>query len=174
MTASSLSAWSNFYVMAATSAASLTGLMFVVITLVTRSERRPTAGIATFTTPTVVHFGAALFVSLVLGAPWTLIVCPAFLVAALGLGGVLYILLVSRRALRLQGVYEPDAEDLAFYRYVPYVAYALLAASGIALAAWPHPSLYGIAAGVVLLIFIGIHNAWDIVTYITIGEGAQD
>ncbi|MGH7728579.1 MAG: hypothetical protein ACREM2_07310 [Vulcanimicrobiaceae bacterium] len=63
--------WSSFYAMTGSSAAALTGLMFVVITLVTGEDRsRPSLeGISIFSTPTVLHFGSALLVSAVLNVP---------------------------------------------------------------------------------------------------------
>jgi hypothetical protein len=68
-----LTAWSNFYVIIGSSAAGLTGLMFVVITLVAgqERERRSPDGIAAFGTPTVAHFGVALLGSAILSAPWS-------------------------------------------------------------------------------------------------------
>ncbi len=59
-------AWSNFYIITGSSAAALTGLMFVVISLATgsrfvRQAGDSNAGFATFSTPTVVHFCAAFF-----------------------------------------------------------------------------------------------------------------
>jgi hypothetical protein len=48
---------------------------------------------------------------------------------------------------------------------LPLAAYATLA--GSACAARPHarPALFLVAAAALLLLFIGIHNAWDAVTY---------
>ncbi|HLY31201.1 MAG TPA: hypothetical protein VKQ36_09230, partial [Ktedonobacterales bacterium] len=67
----SLSAWDNFYVIIGSGAAALTGLMFVVVTLISGVRlRRSNEGIATFSTPTVVHFCVALFVAAALTAPW--------------------------------------------------------------------------------------------------------
>jgi len=43
-----------------------------------------------------------------------------------------------------------------------------LAYGAIALAAVPVQALFILAGGVMLLIFIGIRNAWDSVTYIAI------
>src|SRR5438093_9536100 len=90
-TASSLlAAWSTFYFMTASSAAALTGLMFVVISLVTGQERTEATqdGIATFTTPTVMHFAAALLVSGILIMPWRSLVQAGIVVAVLGPYGV--------------------------------------------------------------------------------------
>jgi hypothetical protein len=164
-----LTAWSNFYVMTGSAAAGLTGLMFVVITLVTRAERAEDthAGISAFSTPTVMHFAAALLISAVLIAPWRSLVHPGVVVALIGLYGVVYILRVMHRTRRLT-LYTADLEDWTWYTILPFVAYGAISAGAIALAAAPVQALFILAGGVVLLIFISIRNAWDIVTYIAI------
>lgn len=174
-TASSfLPPWSNFYVMTGSSAAALTGLMFVVITLVNRVERsqRNQDGIATFSTPTVMHFCAALFVSAVLNAPWRSLIQAAVLIGLAGLYGVVYILRVMHRTKSLTA-YVPDLEDWTFYTMLPFIAYGAIFAGAIALPAVPVQALFALAGAVVLLIFTGIRNAWDIVTYIAIGGPNQ-
>src|SRR5258708_15036701 len=68
-----LATWQNFYVIVGTAAATLTGLMFVVITLIVQLRVQvssPRSGIAVFSTPNVFHFGAALLVAAILSAPW--------------------------------------------------------------------------------------------------------
>ena len=164
-----LTAWSSFYVMTGSSAAALTGLMFVMITLLTRMERPEDthAGISTFSTPTVMHFAAVLLVSAVLLAPWHSPIHAGVVVALIGLYGVAYILRVMHRARRLT-FYTADLEDWAWYTIMPFVAYAAISAAAIALAAVPVQALFILAGGVVLLIFAGIRNAWDVVTYIAI------
>src|ERR1700674_4447016 len=102
-TSSVLTAWSNFYVIAGSSAAALTGLMFVVITLVVgleRSKRTPD-GIATFSTPTVVHFCVALVISAILSAPWHSLAQVGTALGLTGLYGIVYVLRVFRRTRRL-------------------------------------------------------------------------
>ena len=161
-----LTPWSNFYFMTGSSAATLTGLMFVVITLVSRQQRSNAQdGISTFTTPTVVHFCAALFVSAVVIAPWRSLLSPAALLGLAGLYGVVHVLSVMLRARRLSA-YRPDLEDWISHAILPMVAYGAIAAGAIALPTAPVQGLFAVAAGVVFLIFIGIHNAWDVVTYI--------
>jgi hypothetical protein len=167
-----LSAWSNFYVMTGSSAAALTGLMFVVISLVTGRGRSDGSqdGIATFSTPTVMHFAAALLVSAVLIAPWRSLVPAGVVVALMGLYGVATILRVMYRARQLT-VYTADLEDWTWYTILPLVAYGAVSAGAIALATVPAQALFILAGGIVLLIFIGIRNAWDVVTYLAIGQG---
>jgi hypothetical protein len=170
-TASSvLTPWSSFYIMTGSAAASLTGLMFVVITLVTGTERlqKNPDGISTFSTPTVAHFGSALLVSAILSVPWRSLVHPATLLGLIGLFGVVYVLRLMYRTRRLT-MYSADLEDWAWYTILPLLAYGAILAGAIVLPANPVVALFVLAAGVVLLIFIGIRNAWDIVTFIAIG-----
>jgi hypothetical protein len=164
-----LTAWSNFYVMTGSSAAALTGLMFVVITLVAGLERAQPSheGMATFSSPTVLHFGAALLVSAILCAPWHSLLGVAMVVGFAGLYGVLYLLRVTIRARRLT-LYTPDLEDWIWYTIAPFVAYGTILASAIALPAFPVAAPFALAGSVLLLIFIGIRNAWDIVTYLAV------
>ena len=80
-----LSAWDSFYVMMGSSAAALTGLVFVVVTLVRDEDRRGSRdGLETFTTPTVFHFCGALFVAALMSAPFRSLVPIAIV---LGLAG---------------------------------------------------------------------------------------
>jgi hypothetical protein len=51
---------------------------------------------------------------------------------------------------------------------LPLVAYSALSVSGILLPRDPGPWLFVVAASTLLLLFVGIHNAWDSVTYIAL------
>jgi len=123
----------------------------------------PQAGDA-FGTPTVVHFGVVLLLSAVVSAPWPGIAAVAVLWGLVGLGGVAYVALVARR-LRSQTAYRPVLEDWLFHVLLPLAAYALLAASACAAYSYPRPALFVVGAAALLLLFIGIHNAWDTVSY---------
>jgi len=167
-----LAAWSSFYIMTGSSAAALTGLMFVVITLVSGEERRPrnTDGIATFSTPTVMHFSAVLLISAALVAPWPAFIGPAVVIGLAGFAGLVYLTRVVFRSRRIT-TYTPDLEDQVWYTGMPFVAYGVILGGAVALPEIPAGALFVLAGGVVLLIFIGIRNAWDIVTYLVIGGG---
>jgi hypothetical protein len=122
---------------------------------------------ATFNTPNVVHFCAALLVAAVLSAPWQALWTAGLLLGLLGLGGVSYVIIVLRRA-RRQTDYQPVLEDWLFHTVLPLVSYTALVVAAMLLPVHPAPALFVIAAGTMLLLFIGIHNAWDNVTYIAI------
>jgi len=167
--ASALGAWRDFYVIAGTAAAALTGLTFVALTLVAGARRTAgsSGGIGAFSTPTVVHFGAALLVAALLSAPWRALWHVSLLLGLAGLGGLAYGVIVARRARRLVS-YRPVMDDWLWHAALPLVAYTSLVVAAIVLPRQPVPALFGIGAVTVLLVFIGIHNAWDVVTYIAV------
>src|SRR5579859_3433651 len=169
-----LSTWQNFYVIIGSAAATLTGLLFVVATLIAGVRERvskPDEAFATFNTPNVVHFCAVLLVAAILSAPWQALWNAGLLLGLLGLGGATYIVIVLRRVLRRthrQTGYQPVLEDWLWHTVFPLVSYTALVVAAIVLPGHPAPALFVIAAGTVLLLFIGIHNAWDNVIYIAI------
>jgi hypothetical protein len=165
---SPLSAWESFYVIIGSSAAALTGLQFVVIALVAEANTRSsTDEIDAFATPTIVHFGAVLLLSAILSAPWHALATPGYLLGATALAGLGYTGLIIRRARRQTG-YRTVLEDWLFHAIFPLLAYATLLVAGIALARGSLAALFIIGASALLLLFIGIHNAWDTVTYIAV------
>jgi hypothetical protein len=162
---SPLAAWENFYVIIGSSAAALTGLQFVVIVLGAEANTLAGGTVAAFGTPTVVHFCAVLLVSALLSAPWTGLDGAGFCLVAAGLAGMLYVIQVTRRA-RRQTSYRPVLEDWVWHAILPLVGYLALLSSAIWLPRYPAPSLFGVGGTAMLLLFIGIHNAWDSVIYI--------
>jgi hypothetical protein len=160
-----LGEWESFYIIVGSSAAALTGLQFVVITLI--GEQRGTASngaIGAFATPTIVHFCAALFFSVVMSAPWPRLSEPAFVIAASGVVGLIYTATVSWRATR-QTAYRMVAEDWIWHVTLPVVVYATLLVAGVLLSRYTVVALFATASASLLLVYIGIHNAWDTSTY---------
>lgn len=179
-----MNGWENFYVIVGSSAGALIGLQFVVITLVAAMpivEGQQQAGSA-FATPTVVHFAAALLLSAIATAPWHELAGAADIWIFLGLIGIVYEVIVARR-MKTQSAYTPVLEDWVFHVLLPLAAYAMLAVSAgiLRLAASAYvrsssalseilrsslsPGMFAVGAASLLLLFIGIHNAWDTVTY---------
>jgi hypothetical protein len=166
--------WQNFYVVIATASASLTGLMFVTITLVAGIQQRATSdAVGAFSSPSVVHFCLALFVAAMLLAPWPTLWIAGLVLGLVGLGGVGYVLVVFRRMTR-QSHYKPVLEDWLCHVVFPLVAYIALVCAGIILPGNPTDAMFDVAAVTLLLLFVGIHNAWDIVLYIAIEMNQSD
>src|SRR2546423_15201355 len=171
----SLSLWENFYVIVGSSAGALTGLQFVVMALILDSPTQ--AGeheVNTFATPTIVHFCIVLFISAVLSAPWPKWTSVATIVWVSGALGIVYTMIVIRRSRRTT-LYKPVLEDWIWHTVLPLVAYSVMVVSAGVIVISSMNGLFGIAASVLLLLFTGIHNAWDSATYIalTVKRGPQ-
>ena len=161
-----LSRWADFYVIVGSSAGALIGLQFVVMTLVANMpiERAAAQAGNSFMTPTVVHFGAVLLLSAAASAPWEGIAAVTVLWGLVGLGGLVYAVVVAWRV-RSQIIYETVFEDQLFHVLLPIAAYATLVVSTWAAYSHPRRALFLVGGAVLLLLFVGIHNAWDTVTY---------
>jgi hypothetical protein len=166
---SPLIAWESFYVIVGSSGAALTGLQFVVIALIAESRTRSTLQqIDAFGTPTIVHFCAVLLVSAILSAPWPTLSSIGAVLGVCGATGVVYGVVVVIRARRQTG-YRPVFEDWLWHTVLPLVAYTLLLVAAVMLRSYPRRVLFVVGATTLLLLFIGIHNAWDTVTFIAVG-----
>lgn len=166
--------WDSFYIIVGPAAGALIGLQFVVMTLI---ADRPTpvameAGRA-FATPTVVHFGAVLLVSALVRVPWPDPVLATRTCGAIGLLGLAYVALLVRRMLQQQS-YKMDAEDGTFHVVLPLLSYGLLAGSAWLDQAHLDWALFGVGGAALLLLFAGIHNAWDAVAYQVYVVSAKD
>jgi hypothetical protein len=163
-----LGQWSDFYVIVGSSAGALTGLQFVVMALIAEGELGASMlEIRAFGTPTIVHFCVSLLICAIASAPWHELSGPAICLAVCGAAGVIYIFRVIRHT-RKQAGYAPDTEDWFWYVAFPLAGYASLFVAGTLLRSHPHTVLFVVSGIALGLLFIGIHNAWDTVTYITL------
>lgn len=163
---SPLAGWENFYVIVGSSAGALIGLQFVVVTLIADMPMGPNAAEAgeAFATPTIVHFGVVVLLAALLNAPWQTVSIAAVAWGLVGVGGFIYALVVWRR-MRVQTAYRPETEDWVFYALLPLMAYATLSVSAVAARLHTSEALFAVGVAALTLLFIGIHNAWDSVTY---------
>ena len=168
-----LTDWQSFYVLVGSSAGALTGLTFVVVTV--SAERRDEIGSASarlrglrvFITPTAVHFGMALWVSALMCIPGQKVVALLLLLAATGLAGLVYCATLVRGMLGSLPGYKPFLSDWIWNATLPVAAYLAVAAAGLMLPQLEAAALYVVSAAALLLLFIGIHNAWDVVVWMT-------
>src|SRR5262249_50748999 len=98
----------------------------------------------------------------------------AHLVGLMGVVGVLYVAIVWRRMGRQHG-YKPVLEDWVFHLMGPMLVYVLLFVGAAGMAHDPEWALFLVGTMALLQLCIGIHNAWDTITYIVAqrrgGEG---
>src|SRR5437867_4264747 len=136
---SALSPWETFFFLVGSAGAGLTGLQFVVVTLVAQSELRTgPRELAAFGTPTIVHFCAVLLVAAILSAPWPGLWGPATAVGICGIIGIAYAVIVTVRARRTTN-YKPVLEDWIWHAVLPLIAYGVLAAAAVALPRYDTP-----------------------------------
>lgn len=171
-----LKGWADFYVIVGSSAGALIGLQFVVIMLIAaKPTLRGEAKVGgAFATPSVVHFGVVLLLSAIASAPWKGIAMVAALWGLLGLFGIVYVLIVARR-MRQQTFYRPVFEDWLFHVLLPLMAYSILAISAYEAFSCALLALFLVGGTALVLLFVGIHNAWDAVMYhVFVGSGPRE
>jgi len=163
--------WSNYYYLIGSAAAGLIGLLFVVMTLTAGVDRsRARRAQALYMTPTIVHFGAVFTMSAVTMAPGLGLKGAAVvfgLVALLGLACAGRALIGFRRPRTGE---PPHWSDFWLYAALPTALYfgLVVASAGVwAQEAWATLALAGL---LLLLLLLGIRNAWDLVTSIAPGR----
>jgi hypothetical protein len=170
MNGSLLAGWENFYVIMGSSAAGLTGITFVVIALIRDVARVRPTGLRAFVTPTIVHFAGVLALAAYLSMPRHSVMSLSVGFGVAGLAGLIYGCVIAAN-MRLQGSkYVPVHEDWMWNVVLPTLVYGALLV--MALLVWRKPvqTLYGVAAASLLLLFIGIRNAWDIAVWMTMNQ----
>ncbi|HKR07617.1 MAG TPA: hypothetical protein VJS39_00390 [Gemmatimonadaceae bacterium] len=169
-----LSKWESFYVIVGSSAGALTGLLFVVIAIV--ADRPGTGGhqeIGAFATPNVVHLMAVLFIGAIISAPWEDLSHTAWVIGLFGFTGIVYTAVVTKRASSSRR-YQPVLEDWIFHVVMPFIAYLLMLGAAVTVTRFDTPALFAIGTASLLLLVVGVHNAWDTVTYIALDMPRQE
>jgi hypothetical protein len=158
--------WHDFYVLVGTASATLVGLMFVAASIGSSvfSEKHR-AALQAFISPTVVNFAAVLFICIGVMIPSQTWLSLGLLLAAGGVAGLIYagrvwVQMFVRRS------FQVDMIDRMFYAAVPLLGYLLVLAAGILLLLRMRWSAEVTAAALVVLMYAGIRNAWDMTTWI--------
>lgn len=163
--------WDNYFFMLGSGAASLIGLLFIVVTLTQGFERsQALRGASIYMTPSAVHFAVVLSISAVAIAPdlGTSMTATIFGVGALvGLANAIWTC-VGIRTLRSSGN-PPHWTDFWWYGAAPAVVYVGLVGASAALGAGAGWAVKATAALLLILLLVGIRNAWDLVTWMAPG-----
>ena len=162
-----LEGWDNFYVVLGSAAAGLLGLTFVVIALISEARRATSAGTSGYITPTVVHFGTVLGLSCFLSMPHQNVTSLSIGFGLVAVGLLIYTGVITANMRRFAKNYAPVLEDWIWHVLLPGIVYCTLLAMAFLLWRQPRQSMYGIASALTLLLFVGIHNSWDVAVSIT-------
>jgi len=164
---SPLEGWDNFYVILGSAAAALLGLTFVVIALISERRANP-AGLSGYITPTVVHFGTVLGLSCFASVPHQNVIGLSIGFGSTAMGLLIYTGVIASNMRRFARNYVPVLEDWIWHVILPAVVYCVLLAMALLLWREPRESMYGIASALLLLLFVGIHNSWDVAVSVTV------
>jgi hypothetical protein len=169
-----LDRWDNFYVIVGSSAAGLTGLTFVVIALASDAKVVRLSGLRTFITPIVLHFGTALWISALLCIPGHTPLSLSACMIVTGATLTAYGATTTYRMVRGRREYRPALTDWIWNATLPSLCYLALLIAGVWALRQPAAALYVIGAGALTLLFVGIHNAWDLAVWITVERPAVE
>jgi hypothetical protein len=169
-----IAGWESFYVIIGSSAAALTGLMFVVITLGAEKRRLTNeAGLRAFASPTIVHFCAVVLIAALLTMPRhtieSLRLC-LFAVAAGGLACVVWAVMQTRKVT----TYQPVLSDWIWHTVLPSTAYTGILVAAILLPRAAEGALDVVGGAALGLLFIGIRNAWDAAVWIALASSESE
>jgi hypothetical protein len=155
-----LEEWRDFYVMIGTASGAIVGASFVVASLASGVRER-SLGLRGFISPTTYHLASVLIGSAVLAVPEIAPLAVALLLGGVGLAGAIYGCIVIARIWHL----NLGLDDWLFYGFLPLVAYAAMPGAALMIVLDIGSPLYVLAAALVLLLIVGMRNAWDMATF---------
>jgi small-conductance mechanosensitive channel len=161
--AQALHDWQSFYLLTGGAAATLTGLMFVAISLTAGLTERSAKGLRAWLDPTLYQFVSALVIALVLLIPTMTSTVLGILLSLWGLISVGLWVRVLRRMLEHRGEQPLDVLDWLWYRVLPLASHFLILGAGIGLLRGVVQAVTLVALASLLLLIVGIVNAWDLV-----------
>jgi hypothetical protein len=132
--------------------------LFVVITLAAERGREDTPCIRICLTPAVIYFSSVLLLSALLTVPNQTRLSAVLCICLEGIAGLGYSGFLAIR----RGAFYESRSDLFPYAVFPLAAYALMIAGGLLLLARPQIGLDLVAAGMLVLLGIGVRNSWSI------------
>jgi hypothetical protein len=153
-----LERWMNFYLATSTAAATLIGLLFVVISVGADRRVGQATDVSKFLTPTFVFFGDVLLLSTLLTFPNHTALSVAVCLGGIGLGCIVYaVTLLTRFGRSYQG------SELAAYVLLPIVAFGSLCVSGALAFVRNEHALTLAGFGIVALLVLAVRNSWAVV-----------
>lgn len=167
-----LETWHEFYILVGTAGLTLTGLLFVVISLGPRvPPDRFTTNARAFVSPNAVYFTSTLVVSALFLVPGLSATMIGVLLCVGASGSLVY--LAYTKAHQRWSHHKLPLLDWVWYVGFPLLSYLLLLFAGFGFLVEASLSMYGVAAALILLVITGIRNAWDLVLWTSQQERKQ-
>jgi hypothetical protein len=153
--------WTNFFTLTGSAAATLLGLLFVVVTLGTDLSTSRKLDIARASmSPALYSFTEVLLQSMVVQVPWQSNWPSGVIFLVLGIGGLIYRInrVRVRSRLHLRAIQGPV--DWIFHNADPVAASAILISGGAGLIAGAAFAPFAVAGSSTLLLVSGIYRSW--------------
>lgn len=166
--------WENFYLIIGSAAGALIGLMFVVATLMAGLEsRRVSRGAQVFFTPIIFHFAVVVVVSAIAVVPNLPAAVAGVMVVFCAVNGLAYSIATIFRMFAPGSEDPPHWSDKYFYGFLPAIAYVGLVCAAGAVWLAPASAAYAIGATMLILLLIGIRDAWDLAIFLLQGSSER-
>jgi hypothetical protein len=168
-----LEEWHEFYLLCGTAAVTLTGALFIVISLgPSIIAAQNNSGVKAFITPNIVYFTSVFIVSQVLLAPSVGRATTGWLLSG---GAVLCLLyLWSTRAPSQWRANGLSTLDWIWYIALPNLAYASALVAGIGILRDDPHAMPAVAVTLLFLLIVGVRNAWDLAIWMPQQERNPD
>ncbi len=155
-----LDRWANFYLLTSSAAATLIGLLFIVITFAAeRMLPEDIAKIRLYLTPTVVYFSSVLCAAALLTFPTHTWLTAALCICLVGTVGLTY---SGSSLIGHDKKSYVEGGDLIPYAGFPFAAYGLLVLGGGLTLRDSQRGLTIVAVGMLSLLALGIRNSWSV------------
>jgi hypothetical protein len=161
-----LQQWSGFFSIISGVAATLLGLLFVVVTISPSVGRKLASKSRVYLTPAILYLTSVLIMSATLAVPNQTRFSAAICICVLGLGGLLYV----GRLIFLRSEFYEKKTDRLRYAVAPFTAYVALLTGGFLLAEKGVLGLDIVAAGMIMLLNSAIQNSWSLAVSILSSE----
>ena len=166
--AQALRGWHDFYVLAGSAAATLIGLMFVVLSVGVniKTKDRGTEDVETYAAPTVVYFVDVLVMSAVSLAP---LESPKVMAGSLVLLISCNVLPGTRRLARIVRHHRENpiaARHWLWQLVLPVAVQVLVLVAAGELALGEPGALYAVAIALMGFMLVGVRNAWVLVVWL--------
>ena len=117
--------WANFYVITSAAAATLLGLLFVVVTLAAERGRKDAPRIRIYLTPAVIYFTSVLVMCALLTVPDQTRLAAVICICLVGIAGLVYSGSLAIRRSAGSAYYEQHS-NLFPHVVFPFAAYVLM------------------------------------------------
>lgn len=143
------------------------GLMFVVVSVGQRVLGKPEGlpAIRAFFTPIVAFFATGIVLAMLMLMPATSAPELGVLLGILGIAGLGYMFASGAHAAWRQS--DLALDDWVWYVALPFLSYLAICGGGLAIGSKIATGFYVVGGASILLLVIGIRNAWDLVVYIS-------